>query len=133
MFQLREELVGDNHWLCPSCDDFQSASRTLFVSSLPQTVIIHLKRLVTHTHRHTHTHTHTHTLVHTLITKTHYQYCVCACVYCRFVYHGTSGSKIDAPVRFPLELDPQLVSHDCHVTQPLQLAACVCHFGSEHF
>lgn len=39
------------------------------------------------------------------------------------------GSKVDAPVTFPLELDPRLVSHDCHMTEPLQLAACVCHFG----
>jgi hypothetical protein len=37
---------------------------------------------------------------------------------------------VDAPVSFPLELDPRLVSHDCHMTEPLQLAACVCHFGS---
>ena len=47
----------------------------------------------------------------------------------RFVYHGTTGSKVDAPVSFPLELDPRLVSHDCHMTDPLELAACVCHFG----
>ena len=47
----------------------------------------------------------------------------------RFMYHGTAGSKVDAPVTFPLELDPRLVSHDCHVTESLALAACVCHFG----
>ena len=47
----------------------------------------------------------------------------------RFVYHGTAGSKVDAPVTFPLELDPRLVSRDCHVTESLALAACVCHFG----
>jgi ubiquitin C-terminal hydrolase len=91
VFSQREELVGDNIWFCPSCEDFQPATRVLSVSSLPQTLIIHLKR---------------------------------------FMYHGTAGSKVDAPVTFPLELDPRLVSHDCHVTESLALAACVCHFGS---
>ena len=47
----------------------------------------------------------------------------------RFVYHGTTGSKVDTPVSFPLVLDPHLVSHDCHMTDSLELVACVCHFG----
>ena len=53
----------------------------------------------------------------------------CCLLFHRFIFHGTAGSKVDAPVTFPLELDPHLVSHDCHMTGSLQLAACVCHFG----
>jgi ubiquitin C-terminal hydrolase len=44
VFSQSEELKGDNHWFCPSCNDFQPASRVLSVNSLPQTIIIHLKR-----------------------------------------------------------------------------------------
>lgn len=49
----------------------------------------------------------------------------------RFMYHS-GGAKLEMPVEFPLRLEAKDV---CSIsppnTQPLHLAAIVCHFGSK--
>ena len=52
----------------------------------------------------------------------------------RFIFHGSSSSKVDAPVSFPHQLDPWVVGSTTGEEEeggPLQLVAFVCHFGSE--
>jgi ubiquitin C-terminal hydrolase len=43
-FVLPETLDEQNMWYCPSCKEFRQANKTLEIWSLPDTLILHLKR-----------------------------------------------------------------------------------------
>ena len=75
-FLCKEQLAKDDMWNCPKCKTFVQAFKKLDLWKLPDVLVVHMKR---------------------------FSYATPSSGFGRYFYGSSCGSKIDTPVRFPLE------------------------------